>query len=151
MSTATNTVTAGKAPERKARRYGMVIDIDRRTGCGACMVACAAENNVPPLSEGADDRKGITLLRVFTLSGRVRPRRGIHSLIRKTWAKLDNLNSDRAGRAARFLAVLQRPSRYASRPYPVHRFPTRIAPGPGGPRSRRLRGKPNTGQDCGPR
>lgn len=40
-------------------RYGMVIDLDRCTGCGACMVACAAENNVPPLPQ-ANARKGIT-------------------------------------------------------------------------------------------
>ncbi len=32
-------------------RYGMVIDLDRCTGCGSCMVACAAENNVPALPQ----------------------------------------------------------------------------------------------------
>lgn len=48
-----------------AKRYGMSIDIDRCTGCGACMVACAVENNVPPAHEGATDRKGITWIRVF--------------------------------------------------------------------------------------
>ena len=29
------------------KKYGMVIDLDKCTGCGACMVACMSENNVP--------------------------------------------------------------------------------------------------------
>jgi molybdopterin-containing oxidoreductase family iron-sulfur binding subunit len=49
----------------KAARYGMTIDVDRCNGCGACMVACAVENNVPPAHEGATDRKGITWIRVY--------------------------------------------------------------------------------------
>ncbi len=53
---------------RRARRYGMVIDIDRCTGCGACIVACAAENNVAPGGLRDNDRTSISLLRVFTLA-----------------------------------------------------------------------------------
>jgi menaquinone reductase, iron-sulfur cluster-binding subunit len=48
-------------------RYGMVIDLDRCTGCGACMIACAAENNVPPLPQ-ASLRKGITPMLVHKVT-----------------------------------------------------------------------------------
>jgi Fe-S-cluster-containing dehydrogenase component len=49
-------------------RYGMVIDVDRCTGCGACMVACAIENNVAPAEQNANERTGVTWLRVYPVS-----------------------------------------------------------------------------------
>ena len=52
------------ARDSEKTRYGMVIDLDRCTGCGACMVACAVENNVPPAHEKATERTGIVWMRV---------------------------------------------------------------------------------------
>ena len=42
----TLTETAGNGP-----RWAMVVDLDRCTGCQACLVACHAENNVPVAGE----------------------------------------------------------------------------------------------------
>jgi Fe-S-cluster-containing dehydrogenase component len=52
----------------KSRRYGMVVDLDRCNGCGACMMACAVENNVPPGHPQVSSRTGITWLRVYRVT-----------------------------------------------------------------------------------
>ena len=55
-------------------RYGMVIDLDRCDGCGACTIACAVENNVPPATERANERNGVSWLRVQRLEAPGDPR-----------------------------------------------------------------------------
>jgi molybdopterin-containing oxidoreductase family iron-sulfur binding subunit len=52
----------------KNKKYGMVIDLDKCTGCGSCMVACMAENNVPFREDETDKLLSITWMRVYKLT-----------------------------------------------------------------------------------
>ena len=53
------------ATETINHKWGMVIDIDRCTGCQACVVACQAENNIPLNTEDRfRQRRAIEWIRV---------------------------------------------------------------------------------------
>lgn len=49
-------------------KWGMLIDIDKCTGCGACMVACQAENNLAPVADASHKTKVMNWLLVYELS-----------------------------------------------------------------------------------
>jgi molybdopterin-containing oxidoreductase family iron-sulfur binding subunit len=52
-------------PAHPEHRWGMAIDLDRCTGCSACVVACFAENNVPVMGpEAAAEGRYMGWLRV---------------------------------------------------------------------------------------
>ncbi|MBI4776663.1 MAG: 4Fe-4S dicluster domain-containing protein [Deltaproteobacteria bacterium] len=46
-------------------KYGMVIDLDKCIGCGACVTACVAENNNTILEDETNKLKSITWLRLY--------------------------------------------------------------------------------------
>jgi len=46
-------------------KYGMVIDLDKCIGCGACVTACVAENNTTILEDETNKLKSITWLRLY--------------------------------------------------------------------------------------
>ncbi len=48
-------------------RYGMVIDIDKCTGCGACSAACMSENNIGVLPDETDKVRSITWMRIYQI------------------------------------------------------------------------------------
>ncbi|MDY6903582.1 MAG: menaquinone reductase iron-sulfur cluster-binding subunit QrcC [Thermodesulfobacteriota bacterium] len=53
---------------KKPHKFGMVIDLDKCTGCGSCMVACMSENNVSFRDDESDKQKSITWMRVYKLT-----------------------------------------------------------------------------------
>ena len=51
--------------ERTEKKYGMVVDIDRCSGCQACVVACQSENNIPINTEDLfKQRRAIQWIRI---------------------------------------------------------------------------------------
>ena len=48
-------------------RWGMVIDLDRCTGCGACVAACQAENNVAPAPKILNAERRLLWVRLHEL------------------------------------------------------------------------------------
>ncbi len=54
----------------KSNKYGMVIDLDKCTGCGSCMAACMAENNVPFKKDETNKLDSITWLRLYKLTNK---------------------------------------------------------------------------------
>ena len=57
-----------KKGHSRPKKYGMVIDLDKCTGCGSCMVACMSENNVPFKKDETDKRDSITWMRVYKIT-----------------------------------------------------------------------------------
>jgi Fe-S-cluster-containing dehydrogenase component len=51
-------------------RYGMVIDLDKCTGCGICTVSCAVDHNIAPAEKKATPSTGVAWMRVYSLTGR---------------------------------------------------------------------------------
>ncbi|MGD8229582.1 MAG: 4Fe-4S dicluster domain-containing protein [Desulfobacteraceae bacterium] len=54
--------------EQGKYKYGMVIDLDKCTGCGTCMVACAAENNVGVRTDESDKERSITWMQLYQIT-----------------------------------------------------------------------------------
>jgi len=56
-----------KAKEGKYK-YGMVINLDKCTGCGTCVVGCAAENNLSVIKDETDKQRTISWMELFKVT-----------------------------------------------------------------------------------
>ena len=54
--------------QEHGNRYGMVINLDKCTGCGTCMVACASENNVTVRRDESDKARNIAWMRLYKIT-----------------------------------------------------------------------------------
>ena len=57
-----------KGSDHGKHKYGMVIDLDKCTGCGTCMVACASENNVSVRHDESDKQRSITWMQLYKIT-----------------------------------------------------------------------------------
>ncbi|MBN1102577.1 MAG: 4Fe-4S dicluster domain-containing protein [Deltaproteobacteria bacterium] len=48
-------------------KYGMVINLDKCTGCGTCVIACAAENNISVRPDESDKERGISWMQLYRI------------------------------------------------------------------------------------
>jgi molybdopterin-containing oxidoreductase family iron-sulfur binding subunit len=72
-------------------RWGMTIDVDKCTGCSACVVACSVENNVPTVGEsGILRNRGMWWLRIERYIGDGEP---VLEVGRADWDSRESLGS----------------------------------------------------------
>ena len=57
-----------KEHDHANHKYGMVIDLDKCTGCGTCMVACSVENNVSVRVDESDKERSIAWMQLFKIT-----------------------------------------------------------------------------------
>ncbi|MFW5490518.1 MAG: menaquinone reductase iron-sulfur cluster-binding subunit QrcC [Desulfovibrio sp.] len=48
-------------------KWGMVVDLDKCTGCGACMVSCQVENNIAPMEDASNKLRTLSWMLVYKL------------------------------------------------------------------------------------
>ena len=54
--------------EQGKYKFGMAINLDKCTGCGTCMVACASENNVTTRTDESDKERFITWMQLYQIN-----------------------------------------------------------------------------------
>jgi len=57
-----------KGRDHREHKYGMVINLDKCIGCGTCMIACAAENNVSVRGDESDKERSITWIQLYKIT-----------------------------------------------------------------------------------